>query len=119
MERHEALRLILGNLDEVISYLKRLKSLLEPEFDRKGRCGWLFHVGVDVYETSVKGSIAYKVIVYGDAFLRVCDVLNAVKAVEPTYLGSIIILTNAVSYSRDPFLELTLLQDIKMAMSRK
>jgi hypothetical protein len=94
--------------------LETLKSTIEPEFQKRKFS--VFDVGVDVVETSVKGSIDYAVMVYDSARkLFAYEVLEAIDITEPKYRGKVGVCSGAIPYPVNSFMGLELLKEMKQA----
>lgn len=114
MERFEALKLIQKDLGKIVNYLDNLKLALEPEFQKRDFT--LFDVGVDIVETAVRGSLDYAIRVYDNGRnLSAHDILDDVRKVQPKYLGTVRVISRAVPYPTDSFMNLELLKDMQEA----
>ncbi|MBI2046823.1 hypothetical protein HYT26_01510 [Candidatus Pacearchaeota archaeon] len=122
MKKHEALKLIIKNLNTIIPELKQLKEKIRPVFEERG---WnISEVGVDVAEVSLKltGNIKpcdYDIIVYDNAhrYTITASLVHAwVRSAVSDYQGYCCVKSGAVPYPEDSFLGLEFLKDLKKAL---
>ena len=121
MERHEALKLIIKNLNTIITDLDKLKEKIKPAFEQKG---WedIFEVGVDVTGVSFKltGNIKprdYQVIVYDNVHRITTGIVHeCVYSVVRDYQGYCCVRSGDDPYPADSFLGLEFLKDLKKAL---
>ena len=124
MERHEALKLIIKNLNTIIPELEQLKEKIKPAFEQEG---WedIFEVGVDVTGFSFKltGNIKpcdYYIAVYDNfnSHKKITDsVIHAwVKSVFIDYQCRFNVTSGAAQYPANSFLGLEFLKDLKKAI---
>ena len=111
MERHEALKLVLSKLKEVVAGLKKVENKIKPAFKKKG---WEFDVGVNLTGTAAESDVCYGLVVY--QYAKEIDQREVITELQHTYLNSgclVEIYSGPISYPSSSLLNLELLKDLQ------